>query len=425
MRLLTIIAITGFCLIAPLRAGAQPEQNNAAEQILRLALANNPSIKSTLATISMAEGNALQASLRRNPNAVMEFENFAGEREFSGFDGAEITLGLEQPIETAGKRKHRTAVARFGLSMAEQEAVAKILGTLAEVQFAATQLVVAQERLDLAVKRLELANQTHETVKKRVSAAAASDIQHTKVDIELKAAEIAKQKAEKELQTTTAQLARLVGMDPIPQIGKIDLDTFPTLPSQAGLLIAIENMPQSKILEFNQQRAHSAINLARAESVPNVTVGLGVRRFNNRDDNALIATLSVPIPLFDRNQGGVAKARAEARKADADSQAGLLALKETVLTVWEQFDTSRGEVAIYQKDIIPSARKAYQQASEGYASGRYSFLELLDAQRTLYEVQDSFLESLLDLHQAKAQTDYLLNLHEPLLTNYLNIGEIQ
>ena len=424
MRLLNSLATLVFCLLLSLPAYAQQQSANSLDDFLRLALRNSPAIQAELASIDAAEGNALQQSLRPNPNAVFEAENFAGDRELSGFDGAEFTLGLEQKIETGGKRRFRSNVATHELSMAEQEAMAKILGTLSEIQFALVRHAVAQERLDIAIKRLGLADKTHEAVKTRVSAAAASDIEHTKIDIEQKSAEIEKRQAEKELQVTYALLAKLLGSETlVTGLEHLALDKLPTQPDRSALLVAIEQSPQAMLLEYNRQRASSAVNLARSQAVPDVTVGLGIRHFNDRDDNALMATLSVPIPLFDRNQGGVAQAKAEANKAEALAHAGSLSLQESALNALEQYGTALQEVSAYQKDIIPSARQAYSQASDGYAAGRYSFLELLDTQRTLYQVQDAWLSSLLDLHEAKAQTDFLLNEHQALVTDFINSSQ--
>ena len=89
-------------------------------------LENNPDIKMNLASIMSAEGQALQAGLRPNPQAIMELENFGGDDDFSGVDGAELTLGVEQEIEIAGKRTYRKDVANYALAAAKQEAVSQI-----------------------------------------------------------------------------------------------------------------------------------------------------------------------------------------------------------------------------------------------------------------------------------------------------------
>mgnify|MGYP002835804278 FL=1 len=405
----------------PLQSKAQNLETDL-YPVFQIVLENNPDIKMNLASIMSAEGQALQAGLRPNPQAIMELENFGGDDDFSGVDGAELTLGVEQEIEIAGKRTYRKDVANYALAAAKQEAVSQILATLASTHQSYAGYVIAQERLKLAERRLALADKTHEAVKKRVSAAAASDIQHTKVDIEQKAAAIEKAQAIEELASAKAQLERILasGVDQINE-GIGFLQTAFDVPEKEQLIKALENLPQAEMMKLKELQAQSNIELAKAYGVPNPTIGLGIRRFNETDSNAFMATLSIPIPISDRNQGNIAQARAERIVAENENRSTLLSLKEASEKVYQQLLAASQEVKSYKNDIIPSAQKAYEQASEGYNSGRFSFLELLDAQRTLYEMQEAQLDSLLKLHQAKAQADFLMNAHAHLIQQTISL----
>lgn len=400
-------------------AFAEPLNKEAA---LSLALKNNPRLSAALARIEGAEGERLQASLMPNPQAMLEIENFGGEDDQESFDGAETTLGLEQEIEIAGKRGKRTEAADYGFQITQQQAIAEALSLLAETEYAFMRVAIATERLALAEKRVSLADETHETVKKRVSAAAASDIQHTKADIEQSAAQLEKSKAEAELTEAKSILASLLGT---PSISVDDmqvqagLEGLPDLPDRAALLDAVRNTPQARAGEFAKMRATSQLDLARAQGVPNPTFGLGVRRFNENDSTALVAGVSFPLPVFNRNQGSVKAAKAGIIEADAMARQQDLDLRQSAVAAWEKQAAAHKEAEAYQSDMVPSAERAYSQASEGYSAGRFSFLDLLDAQRTLYEVQESRLDSLLSLYEAKAQTDFLMNVHAPLIQNII------
>lgn len=419
MRLWIGIAALVLSLSFAPTAFAEPLDKDAA---LSLALKNNPRLSAALARIEGAEGERLQASLMPNPEAVLEIENFGGEDEQEGFDGAETTLGLEQEIEIAGKRRKRTEVADYGLQITQQQAIAGALSLLAETEYAFMRVAIAKERLTLAEKRVSLADETHETVKKRVSAAAASDIQHTKADIEQSAAKLEKSKAEAELAEAQSILASLLGT---PSISGDDmqvlagLEGLPALPDRAALLDAVKNTPQARAAEFARMRATSQLDLARAQGVPNPTFGLGVRRFNENDSTALVAGVSFPLPVFNRNQGSVKAAKAGIIEADAMARQQDLDLQQSAIAAWEKLAAAHKEAEAYQSDMVPSAERAYAQASDGYSAGRFSFLDLLDAQRTLYEVQESRLDSLLSLYEAKAQTDFLMNVHAPLIQNII------
>ncbi len=372
-----------------------------------------------LAEIDAAVDRRLQASLMPNPNAVLEVENFAGEDDQEGFDGAEITVGIEQTIEMGGKRQNRTDVADFTYKITKEQANARALSLLAETDYAFVRVAIAQERMGLADKRLALADKTHTIVKKRVGAAKSADIQHTKADIEQAAAEVEKRKAEKELVTAQNDLARLLGvMDASDLDVETDLSMLPELIDREALLGSLKNTAQYKAQELAKLQSRSALDLARSQAVPNPTFGLGVRRFNDNDSTALVAGLSFPLPVFNRNQGGIQEAKANMIKTDAESYAAGLSLRQSAIQAWESLASSLEETSRYQDEIIPSARKAYSQADDGYGRGAFTFLDLLDSQRTLYEVQEARLDSLLSVYEAKAQTDFLMGTHSDLIGQF-------
>lgn len=414
-KLLYAFALVGF-LYQPTLAEAETLDKQTA---LQRALQNNPTFMAALANIDANAGSRLQASLPPNPDAFIEIENFAGDDEQNGFDGAEITIGIEQTIEVGGKRKNRMDVADFDYKISQQQAKAQALSLLAETEYTFIRLAVAKKRITLADKRLSLADKTHTIVKKRIGVAKAADIQHTKADIEKASAEVEKRQAEKEIITAQNDLAALLGvMDATSLDVKTDLDILPQLVKSQDLFDALKNAPQSQAQDFANMQARSSFDLARSQAIPDPTFGLGVRRFNENDSTALIASLSFPIPVFNRNQGNVKEAIANMMKADAESYASELSLRQSAIQAWENLASSLEETQRYQDEIIPSARKAYTQADDGYSRGAFTFLDLLDAQRTLYEVQEARLDSLLSVYQAKAQTDFLMGTYSPLLKEF-------
>jgi cobalt-zinc-cadmium efflux system outer membrane protein len=419
MKKLLYISALAMLLWQPSFAGAESLDKQAA---LRMVLHNNPTDMSALANLDAAEGSRLQASFLPNPNAIFEIENFAGQDEQESFDGAEITLGIEQTIEMGGKRENRINVADFDYKISQQQAKVQALSLLAETEYAFIRVAVAQERIVLADKRLALADKTHSIVKKRVGAAKAAEIQHTKADIERAAAEVEKRKAQKQHVNAQNDLARLIGvMDASSLDVQTNLGALPKLIEQQAVLDALKNAPQSQAQEFAKMQARSSLDLARSQAVPDPTFGFGVRRFNESDNTALLANLSFPIPVFNRNQGDIQKAKANMAKADAQSHAASLSLRQSAIQAWENFSSSLEETSRYQDEIIPSARKAYSQADDGYGRGAFTFLDLLDAQRTLYEVQEARLDSLLSVYEAKAQTDFLMGTHSALITQISQI----
>lgn len=388
------------------------------DDVLAEALKQNPRINAALARIQGAEGTRLQAGLIPNPKAAMEIEEFAGDGPRDGFDGAEGQIRFEQEIEIAGKRQKRKTVADYQARIVRESALAQSLRILAETDAAFMNLAIAQERLKLAEKRLVLANKTHKTVKERVSAAAASDIQHTKADIELSAAELEKRRAQKTLAEARTALDALMAGQRVERI-QTDLDTLPALPAKTALLEAAEKAPQARAAAFMATKAENTLALEQARAVPNPSFELGVQYFNGDDSTALVAGVSFPLPVFNRNQGNIDKALAGVNEARSNARQQTIMLRKQAIEIWEKMAAAYEETQQYQNKIIPSAQRAYTQASKGYSAGRYSFLDLLDAQRTLFKVREARLDGLLDYHEARAQSDFLMGVHTQKIENKL------
>ena len=416
------LGIAAFTLSLTLAGVAFAEPLNK-DTALTIALKNNPRLSAALARIEGAQGAHLQASFMPNPEATLEIENFGGEDERNGFDGAEATLGIEQEIELSGKRQKRSAVAEYQTNIFQEQAVAEALSVLAETDYAFMRLAIAKERLGLAQRRLTLADETHEAVKKRVSAAASSDIQHTKADIEQSAAILEKGKAEKEMAAAEGALHTLLAINADYTNIQAALNELPELPDRMALLEAVNDTPQIRAAMFAKMQANARFDLAKANAVPNPTFGLGVRRYNENDSTALVAGVSFPLPVFNRNQGEIKQARAHIIEAEAIARQQNIDLEQSAIAAWETLAAAHAASSSYQGNMVPSAQRAYRQASEGYAAGRFSFLDLLDAQRTLYEVEEARLDSLLALYEAKAQTDFLMSVHKPLIEKRFSLNE--
>ena len=412
MRKLLMTTALALCVSAPSLSFAQAMNKSSA---ITQALSNSPAYHAALANVDIYGGEKRQAALLPNPNVAFEVENFAGGDNYDGFENAEITFGVEQSFELGQKRQKRGHIADLSQKIAKEEALAQALHVASETEYAFIRMAVAQKRIILAQKQYDLAEKTHDMVQERVGAARSAEIEHSKADIERASAKIERRQAEQEHRVAKTKLAQLLGLD-LDSTVKIDADlnAIPALIDYAQLMASLKDVPNARIQEFSKMQARSAFALEKATLTPDPTIGFGVRRFNDADDTALIASISVPIPVFDRNQGNIEKARAAIARADSLARAEQRNLQQSALATWEALSVAIEEAHNYKNEIIPNAEKAYQQADEGYSRGAFSFLELLDAQRTLNEVQSAYLDSTLRLYQAKTQIDFLTAKHAEL-----------
>ncbi len=167
---------------------------------------------------------------------------------------------------------------------------------------------------------------------------------------------------------------------------RADYPMVTDIPSDTELLSLIEANPAYRILEKKISLASASLDLAKAESWMDIELGGGIQRFEETDDHAYFFEVSIPIPLFDRNQGGIQAARETLNIAKKREEAGMLELKESLLETAKQLSSVQYAFLAMQNTVLPAAEKAYISVQKGYMAGEQDFLEFLDAQRTLLDI---------------------------------------
>ncbi|MBM4025965.1 MAG: TolC family protein [Planctomycetes bacterium] len=406
----------GVVVLMVLATGAGNEAENSRDNgpitlrdALALAQARSPELAVFPYELRAAEARVLQAGLRPNPELQIEIEEFGGRGERRGFEGAETSVQIGLPIELAGKRAKRGRVAALDKDLVQWDYEAARLDVMREVGQAFASVLAAQERLALAERLLELSRQAQTAVAQRVQAGKDSPVDDLRANVALSESRIERQKAEKALIVARHRLAATWG-DRTPRFKKGEGEFYTTAaPVPLEQLVAsISDNPDLMRWRAEQERRQAALRLARAQGVPDITIGGGMQRFAQTDDTALVFGLSVPLPLFDRNQGGVLEATAELAKTQRQYEAAqvktLAALAEAAGALAAAYD----EVTILQNDVLPKAKQVFDAAQQGYLQGKFDYLYLLDAQRTLFQTQAQHADSVEAYHRAQAEVQRLI-----------------
>ena len=143
--------------------------------------------------------------------------------------------------------------------------------------------------------------------------------------------------------------------------------------------------------------------------MPDVNAGIGARYVNEIDDVALVGGLSIPIPLFDRNQGGILAARLGAAQALSEGRASRRALATRLVREHARLTAAFHEAASVETALLPAARDAYDATRRAYEEGKLPYLDVLDAQRTLFDTETQRLEALAEYHHALVQVEGLIS----------------
>ena len=157
---------------------------------------------------------------------------------------------------------------------------------------------------------------------------------------------------------------------------------------------------------MSQRRA--AIDLAKSEGVPDVEIGAGWRHFNETDDTAFIAEFSIPLPIFNRNQGGVLEARYNLAKAKQERRSAEVRVKTTLAAAYQELAAAHSEATALKDEVLPAARQNFDAVEKAYRQGKVGYLEVLDSQRTLIDVQFQYLDALAAYHRGVAEIEGLI-----------------
>ncbi|WPH12385.1 TolC family protein [Variovorax paradoxus] len=387
-------------------ATAEPAGPLDLRSALALALRFNPGLSSASREREASDAAVLQAGAWPNPVFDAQVEDLRrGSRT--------TTLQLNQPIELGGKRAARVTAAE----RARDQAASALLARRSELRASAITLffevLAAQERLRLAQDSVGLAEAATRAAANRVAAGKVSPLEESRARVAEAGIRVELLQAEGALRSARQQLAALWS-NPNPRFTQADgaLDRLPAdaAADVVGRLSAAPVLRQAR-LEVERRRALSELEQARR--VPDVTVSLGAKRVPADEGmgsgrNQVVVGLSVPLPIFDTNRGNVAEALSREEKARDELAAAELQLGADVAQATERLRSARATALTLQRDALPGAEAAYKAAARGFELGKFSFLEALDAQRTLFQVRNQHLLAVADAHRAAAELDRLL-----------------
>ena len=397
----------------PARDAPEPAGALALPQAQALALLHNPRLAAFGWEVRAGEARTLQASLPPNPEVGLEVENFAGSGEFRGFRGVEITIHLNQLIELAGKRQKRTRVAALERDLTAWEYEATRIEVLTQVTQAFVEVLSAQERLRLNAESVRLAEQVLTVVGERVKAGKVSPVEETRARVTLSTSRIALARAEQELDAARTRLVSTWGGSlPVFDRAEGTLEGITAIPSREQLVARIAQNPEIARWATEITQRQASVELERARRVPDPTIGGGFRHTRETGDNAMVMEFSMPLPVFDQHQGGILEARYRLAKAGEERRAAEVQVRTALAEAYAGLSSAFLEATGLRNEVLPGAQRAFDAASEGYRQGKFGFLDVLDAQRTLFEARGQYVEALAAYHRAVAEVERLIG--EPL-----------
>jgi len=376
---------------------------------IAMALQSNPGLSAARREQEATEGAVVQAGAWPNPVLGAQLEDLRR-------DNRTTTVQLSQPIELGGKRAARVTAAERARDQAASALAARCSELRASTVTLFFEVLAAQERLRLAQDAVGLAQAATRAAANRVAAGKVSPLEETRARVAEAGVRVELLQAEGTLRSARQQLAALWG-NPNPRFTQVDgaVDQLPVAASAQDVERRLFAAPVLRQARLEVERREALSSLEQARRIPDITVSLGAKRVPASTDDAgasrrnqVVVGLSVPLPIFDTNRGNVAEALSREEKARDDLAAAELQLGADVAQATERLRSARATAETLQRDALPGAETAYMAATKGFELGKFSFLEALDAQRTLFQVRNQYLLALADAHRAAGELDRLL-----------------
>lgn len=359
------------------------------EDLLHRAERANPELRSSRSAVGVAAGQVWQAGLYPNPSAYAN----SGEIDFEG-DSANTVVGVSQPIVIGGRLRAAVAAAdaKEAAKLADVARVRlEVFGRVAELHAHVLEL---DAQLELIEELISIGEQTLHIAETRFEARAASEPDVIRPRVEVHQLRADRQRLVQELAAAEKQLGFILDTDLISAdrlVSRISMN--PVALDDERLMVAIEaGHPTLIVADREIEVAQATMERIRAERVPDLNVSAGVGYSEESDGGIAEIGIGAEIPLWDRRQGDLMSARFELMKRRQDKAAIRNRLLSELAGAKGAYDAAREQLGIIRDDVVPDAQRAFEQIDESYRAGRASFIDLLDAQRTLMQSRRTLVQ---------------------------------
>jgi cobalt-zinc-cadmium efflux system outer membrane protein len=370
-----------------------------------MALANHPGLSQAVARVRAAQGEWLQAGLP--PNVVVGYAgNQMGDQGTAGQQGGY----LEQEFVTGGKLRLNRAVASAEVQARNQQLRAVQMRVVNDVRMHFYDVLVAQQAQHLSKQLLGVAEEGAKAAEQLQSALEGNRIDLLQAQIEVQSSSIAAANALNRYQAAWRKLAAVIGMPflpPQPLAGDLHA-AVPKLDYGATIDRLYAESPERATALSEALRARWTLQRELAQPVPNVNVQTLLQQNQVNGEANISVQATLPLPLWNRNQGGVRRAQAEVAAAQTNVSRVELDLQQRLAAAFERYSNAAQQVERYEKTILPAAEETLRLVTAGWQQGEFDYLRRLTSQRTYFQANLDYLKALGELRSSVVEIEGLL-----------------
>ena len=376
-------------------------------ELEELSRRNNPTLSQAAHQVQAARAKWLQAGLYPNPRIGYQ-ANEIGDEGQSGKQGAFVG----QEFFTAGKLQRGRDVAHSMIQQAEYAWQAQCQRVLSDVRRAFYDVLVAQRAVELTKQLVRIGQEGERATESLFEAQEVSRVDVLQARVEADSARILAEKARHRHLAAWRNLAVVVGIAdmPLTPLAGDPQDGLARLSWEDVLQRVLSNSPALAKARAGVAQAEAILGREYAERIPNIDMLAGVAYDNATHDTIAEVEVGFPLPLFNRNQGDIRKAQVELSMARSEVRRVELELRQRLASTFEQYQNARYESEKYADNILPNAQASLDLVTSGYRQGEFDYVTLLTAQRTFFQVNLAYVDSIRELRSSVVAIEsYLLS----------------
>jgi len=384
-------------------------------EIIKRAFETNGEIKIARLEVDKARARLTQARLRSNP--TLEVEQSSGRLVGSPGDG-QLSVGFSIPLDVYGQRGRRMDLAKAEITLKEAEVTARQRELASQVFTAYTDALTSLRELQVLEELLDLDARTVQFVQIRVNEGETAPLELSLLQTEVERLRARRQLTEGKLQSAISSLKFYAGVAPEETLKlreEISTATIPLLPStiETSITVGLQNRPEIRLAELDEQLASAGLRLIRAQSRPDVTAytrySQGRSGFDDprgeffQRDRSLTFGLAIGLPVFNKNQGAKAEAEISIRQAQERRLFAEHVIRNQVTTAFQRIEAAKRSLAILETAVLPRSRENIETIRRVYELGELKITDLIAEQRKLLDANRDLIETLTERY--RAQTD--------------------
>jgi cobalt-zinc-cadmium efflux system outer membrane protein len=389
-------------------AGSAASQTLTLAEAIERTLSRNPELEVYAPRLRAAQQNESTAALRPPIELQTEVTDVFGTGRASSFDTAETTVAFSQVVELGNKRGLRVDAATASTRLIDAERAVAELDVLAEVTRRFIHVAADQEHLAVTERATALADENVEAATARVAAARAPEVELRRARVTRARAAVEQEHAEHELLASRRLLAAMWG-DSDATFDSVSADLYALPPSEGyeTLVARLVNTPDFARFTSAERLREAELRVAEAHARSNLAVRAGVRELHETDDEAFV--FGVTLPLFSRSRASsrIAEAQALREQTVAEREAHRVKAEAQLFELFQELRHAITESDVLRSSVLPEMEAALEATRVAFERGRYSYLEWVDAQRELVEVERQLIDASVNAHLYRTEIERL------------------